>query len=107
MGIDASDRVAIVLPNGPEMASAFVTVAQAATTAPLNPAYRQEEYAFYLEDLKAKALILQDGDDGPAYAAATKLGMNIMAIFPRSVRPGATGSAMMICAALLWKLHRR
>ncbi len=34
MGIDASDRVAIVLPNGPEMASAFVTVAQAATTAP-------------------------------------------------------------------------
>lgn len=78
MGIDASDRVAIVLPNGPEMASAFVTVAQAATTAPLNPAYRQEEYAFYLEDLKAKALILQDGDDGPAYAAATKLGMNII-----------------------------
>jgi len=26
-GIGASDRVAIVLPNGPEMAAAFVTVA--------------------------------------------------------------------------------
>ena len=33
MGIDAAGRVAIVLPNGPEMASAFITVAQAATTA--------------------------------------------------------------------------
>jgi acyl-CoA synthetase (AMP-forming)/AMP-acid ligase II len=78
MGIDAAGRVAIVLPNGPEMASAFITVAQAATTAPLNPAYKEEEYIFYLEDLSAKALILRDGDNGPAYAAATKLGLNII-----------------------------
>ena len=60
-GIGAGDRVAIVLPNGPEMATAFVTIAQAAVTAPLNPAYRQEEYAFYLEDLKAKALVVMAG----------------------------------------------
>ncbi len=85
-GIDASHRVAIVLPNGPEMATAFVTVAQAATTAPLNPAYKEEEYAFYLEDLKAKALILREGDDGPAYAAASKLGMDIIRL---SVAEGA------------------
>ena len=52
-GIGATERVAIVLPNGPEMAAAFVTVAQSATTAPLNPAYKEEEFAFYLEDLKA------------------------------------------------------
>ncbi|PWR03820.1 AMP-dependent synthetase [Meridianimarinicoccus roseus] len=86
MGIDADDRVAIVLPNGPEMATAFVTVAQAATTAPLNPAYREDEYAFYLEDLKAKALLLQDGYDGPAFAAASKLGMRIIRL---SVPDGA------------------
>ena len=47
-GVGRGDRVAIVLPNGPEMATAFVTIAQTATTAPLNPAYRQEEYEFYL-----------------------------------------------------------
>ena len=35
-GIGRGDRVAIVLPNGPEMATAFLTVAQVATTAPLN-----------------------------------------------------------------------
>ena len=78
MGIDASDRVAIVLPNGPEMATAFASVAQAATTAPLNPAYREEEYEFYLEDLKAKALLVMDGYDGPAFKAATTLGMNVI-----------------------------
>ncbi|MCR9127141.1 MAG: acyl--CoA ligase [Rhodobacteraceae bacterium] len=78
MGIDADDRVAIVLPNGPEMATAFACVAQAATTAPLNPAYRQEEYTFYLEDLKAKALLIMADYDGPALAAATGLGMRII-----------------------------
>ena len=40
LGIGRNDRVAIVLPNGPEMAAAFVAVACGATTAPLNPAYR-------------------------------------------------------------------
>ena len=37
LGVGRGDRVAIVLPNGPEMATAFLTVAQVATTAPLNP----------------------------------------------------------------------
>ncbi|TCD15123.1 acyl--CoA ligase [Oricola cellulosilytica] len=76
-GIDAGDRVAIVLPNGPEMATAFVTIAQVAVTAPLNPAYRQEEYEFYLDDLKAKALVVEEGYDGPALTAARKFGMTI------------------------------
>ena len=51
MGVGRGDRVAIVLPNGPEMASAFIAVAAGATTAPLNPAYRAEEFRFYLDDL--------------------------------------------------------
>ncbi|MDA0221568.1 MAG: AMP-binding protein, partial [Proteobacteria bacterium] len=34
MGIGRGDRVAIVLDNGPEMASAFVAIAAGATTAP-------------------------------------------------------------------------
>ena len=45
-GVGAKDRVAIVLPNGPEMAAAFISVAQCATTAPLNPAYKEDEFAF-------------------------------------------------------------
>lgn len=77
-GIGAGDRVAIVLPNGPEMAAAFITIAQSAVTAPLNPAYRQDEFSYYLEDLKAKALLLPAGYDGPAAAAAKASGIPIL-----------------------------
>lgn len=77
-GIGAQDRVAIVLPNGPEMAAAFICIAQCATTAPLNPAYQEDEFAFYLEDLKSKAIVLEAGYDGPARAAAEKLGIMIV-----------------------------
>ncbi len=81
-GISAKDRVAIVLPNGPEMAVAFVTIAQSAVTAPLNPAYREDEFAFYLEDLGTKAIVVLDGYEGPAVAAAHRLGLNIIRLKP-------------------------
>lgn len=77
MGVGRGDRVAIVLDNGPEMASAFVAVAAAATTAPLNPAYRAEEFRFYLEDLGARLLLVEAGSESPAVAVARDLGMAI------------------------------
>ena len=70
MRIGRNDRVAIVLPNGPEMATAFLSIACCATTAPLNPAYTQEEFSFYLSDLEAKALVVQRRSNSPAVAAA-------------------------------------
>ncbi len=77
-GIGRGDRVAIVLPNGPEMATAFLCVAATATAAPLNPAYKLDEYSFYLNDLQAKALIVADDDEGPAVAAARTAGTAII-----------------------------
>ncbi len=77
-GIGRGDRVAIVLPNGPEMAAAFIAIAQVATTAPLNPGYRQEEFEFYLGDLNAKALVVAEEYDGPALAAAGRFGLRIL-----------------------------
>src|ERR1019366_8063645 len=50
IGIGRDDRIAIVLPNGPWMATAFLGVAAAATSAPLNPGYRADEFDFYLTD---------------------------------------------------------
>ncbi|MEM7207519.1 MAG: acyl--CoA ligase [Pseudomonadota bacterium] len=79
-GLAQSDRVAIVLTNGPEMATAFVTIAGAAVTAPLNPAYKREEFAFYLEDLNAKALVVESGSDSPAVAAAESLGISVIGL---------------------------
>src|SRR5438067_4519155 len=54
LGLKRNDRVAIVLPNGPEMAVSFLAVSAVATSAPLNPAYSRTEFEFFLGDLKAK-----------------------------------------------------
>lgn len=82
IGIGRGDRVAIVLPNGPEMAAAFVAIACGATTAPLNPAYKDEEFEFYLTDLKARALVVQQGVETPARAVATRLGVLVLELVP-------------------------
>ena len=82
LGIGRSDRVAIVLPNGPEMATAFLGVASATASAPLNPAYRQDEFEFYLEDLNAKALIIEAGSESPAIDAAERLGVALITLAP-------------------------
>lgn len=81
-GIGRSDRVAIVLPNGPEMASSFIAVASAVTSAPLNPAYRADEFEFYLSDLNAKALIVEQGSTSPAVTVAKKLGLALIVLRP-------------------------
>ncbi|MGB8856994.1 MAG: AMP-binding protein, partial [Burkholderiales bacterium] len=81
-GIGRNDRVAIVLPNGPDMGSAFVGVACGATAAPLNPAYRADEFEFYMNDLKSKALLVEKGSQSPAVAVAEKLGVMILELIP-------------------------
>ncbi len=70
VGVGRGDRVALVTPNGPEAAISFLAVAVCATAAPLNPAYREEEFRFYMDDLRAKALITLPGDAEAAHAAA-------------------------------------
>lgn len=85
IGIGRGDRVAIVLPNGAEMAAAFLGVAAGASAAPLNPAYRADEFEFYLSDLNAKAVIIMAGDDSPAVAVAEKLGTPILWLKPSDV----------------------
>ena len=72
-GIGRGDRVAIVMPNGPEMAACFLAVAATCTAAPLNPAYKADEFDFYLADLKPAALIVMDDEDGAACLAAERL----------------------------------
>jgi acyl-CoA synthetase (AMP-forming)/AMP-acid ligase II len=81
-GVGRNDRVAIVLPNGPEMAVAFLSVAAAATSAPLNPNYRASENEFYLSDLNVKALIVQSGIDTPAADVAQGLGIAVIELSP-------------------------
>lgn len=85
-GIGRNDRVAIVLDNGPLMATAFLSIAAGATTAPLNPAYRAEEFEFYLSDLKAKLLVVEAETSSPVIAVATRLGIPIARLHARPTR---------------------
>src|SRR4029453_15031750 len=57
-GIKRGDRVGIALPNGLPTIVAFLAASVAGTAAPLNPAYREEEFRFYLEDTSAQVLCL-------------------------------------------------
>jgi acyl-CoA synthetase (AMP-forming)/AMP-acid ligase II len=85
--VDRKDRVALVLPNGAEMAAAMVAVASSAVCAPLNPGYGNEEFRFYFADLQPKALVLAAEDRGPARAVAVELGIRCLDVGWDSHRP--------------------
>lgn len=79
-GLGPASRVAVVLPNGPEMAVAFLGVAACATCVPLNPGSRESEFHFYFEDMRVDALIVQRGDLGAARACAQAMGLKVLDI---------------------------
>src|SRR5215831_6943770 len=82
LGVARHERVALVLPPGPEIAVAFLAVAAGAVCAPLNPAYSTDEFALFLDDLRATTLLIQKGLDSPARAVARARGMAIIELSP-------------------------
>jgi acyl-CoA synthetase (AMP-forming)/AMP-acid ligase II len=71
LGVRPGQRVAIVMPNGPEVVELLFAVAVlGAIAAPMNHAYTQAEYAFYLSDLDPVLLLVQAGRGAGARAAA-------------------------------------
>lgn len=89
-GLSRNDRVAVVLPNGPDMAVAFAGVAAGAACAPLNPSYRTSEFEFYLADLQAKALLVGTEIDSPAREVARRRDIPILEL--KQVPGGAAGA---------------
>ena len=88
-GVGAEDRVAIVLDNGPTMAGAFVCMASWCATAPLNPAYKADEFDFYLGDLDARALVVGEDSTSPAIDVANARGVAVLRL--RSDAAAAAG----------------
>ncbi|MEK7884306.1 non-ribosomal peptide synthetase [Methyloversatilis sp. NSM2] len=66
LAIAPTDRVAVLAPNGIDMALAVLGTMRVAACAPLNPQYGPAELAFYLDDLAARALVVTG--DSPALA---------------------------------------
>jgi acyl-CoA synthetase (AMP-forming)/AMP-acid ligase II/acyl carrier protein len=80
--------VAIVLPNGPAMATAFLSVSRIGIAAPLNPGLTRSEFAFYLADLDARALLVAENDSTDASAAAGELGIPVVTLVNSQGSPG-------------------
>src|SRR5262245_52738260 len=77
-GIGRRDRVAVVLPNGPEMPVAVLSVAACAVCAPINPALGTEELDRYFADLQPSALIARTTTDLPARRVALSRGIPVI-----------------------------
>lgn len=86
-GIGRRDVVAVALPNGPEMATAFLSIASAAACAPLNPSLNQSSHETYLNDLGATTVAIND-QMPEVESAARRLGIPILRIVADS-RQGA------------------
>jgi acyl-CoA synthetase (AMP-forming)/AMP-acid ligase II/acyl carrier protein len=78
MGIGRQDRVAVMLPNGPDLAVAIICVASNAACAVVNAVYAAEELERYFAALRPRALITPAGAAGPARRVA--LAADIMVV---------------------------
>jgi acyl-CoA synthetase (AMP-forming)/AMP-acid ligase II len=97
VGLGRGDRIAMALPNGLEMIVSFLAASAVGAATPLNPAYRLDEFKFYLEDTGARALIIPPTGSDEARAAAGDQTLIIEADLDsngqvRFSSPGAAGS---------------
>ena len=89
-GMGRRNRVAVALPNGPEMAVAALGVATYATCAPLDPALSEHEFRTAFADLGIDRLILCAGTGPAARNAATAAGVRcVEAIIDETMPAGA------------------
>ncbi len=89
MGIGREDRVAVVLPNGPELVAAILSVASCAICAPMNAALGADELDRYFSDLRLRALITQTELDSATCRVARSHAIEIISL--EAVADGAAG----------------
>ncbi len=86
-GVTAGDRVALVLPAGPELLTAVLAVAECAAAAPINPLLRQQEFEAYMAAVGVTRLIAAAGGDTAAVRAASVLGVPVTFLSTCSAEP--------------------
>jgi acyl-CoA synthetase (AMP-forming)/AMP-acid ligase II len=87
LGVARGDCVALALPPGPELVEILLAITSlGASAAPLNPAYSEAEFAFYLDDLRPRALLLVGGQlEAARRARGTELGVVDVTLVPGAV----------------------
>ncbi|MEM1168617.1 MAG: condensation domain-containing protein [Cyanobacteria bacterium P01_H01_bin.35] len=87
LGIKISDRVCAAIPNGPEAAVAFLSLAQQCVFAPISTSLTEKQVIFELEDLGVVALILQkseanNSENEKLKACAESVGVRVIELIP-------------------------
>src|SRR5689334_3041148 len=82
-GFGRNDRIVTVLDNGPEMAVAFMGLTSCVTAVPLNPAYRADEFRFYVSRLNAKALVVNAQEQTELKEVGHQLGLRVIELVPQ------------------------
>ncbi|KAL2114363.1 hypothetical protein VUR80DRAFT_8053 [Thermomyces stellatus] len=109
LGVKTGAPVSIALVNSYEFIVSFMATAwQRGIAAPLNPAYKQEEFEFYIEDVKSALVLVPKGAvaaGSPAVKAARKFKAAIAECYWDSVKgevaldvkdPGQLGSHVAV-----------
>lgn len=89
LGVGAHDRVALIVANGPDLATAVLGVAAHAIVAPLNPDLPTSDLAVALEGLGARTVIVPVGQGGELRAIGHARGLAIVDLVP--LAGGAAG----------------
>jgi oxalate---CoA ligase len=95
-GVHRGDRVALVMPNGPEYIQLFLAITMVgAAAAPLNPAYTHGEFVFYLTDIAPKLMLVPASRPAAAISAAEERSLTVL-----TVQPGTDGPPALFVADL-------
>jgi acyl-CoA synthetase (AMP-forming)/AMP-acid ligase II len=86
LGIGRTDRVAVVLPAGPEAAVAMVAVAAGSVCVPLNPGFTEDEYRRYFGELRLMALLTSANANSASRRVAQAMGITVIDILARTNR---------------------
>jgi len=102
LGVRRGDRVALALPNGPDVVLLLLAVtALGAAAAPLNPAYTATEYEFFLTDIAPRLMLIPASGSAAATAAAGATGITVI-----GVRPAEDGPAELLADGQAATLQR-
>jgi acyl-CoA synthetase (AMP-forming)/AMP-acid ligase II len=81
LGVRRGDRVALALPNGPDLVLLLLAItALGAAAAPLNPGYTEAEFGFYLTDIAPRLMLVPASGAVAASAAATATATTLIAV---------------------------
>jgi acyl-CoA synthetase (AMP-forming)/AMP-acid ligase II len=98
LGLKRGDRIALVLPNSAEAIVLFLAASTVGTAAPLNAAYKEDEFRFFLEDIGARALVVPPGQGDAARRALPSGAILIEASFDGGARISLESAAPGVAA---------